>query len=98
MIKSQPVTHELKILPKYYEQVKNGRKTFEFRRNDRNYKVGDIVILREWLINGHFYSGRQVKREITYILPSFDDKMHPEFIIFSIAKIKEKHKKMNINL
>lgn len=40
--------HELKIWPVYYERVANGSKTFEVRRNDRNFQMGDEVILREW--------------------------------------------------
>ncbi|BDX40303.1 hypothetical protein K6D_03770 [Enterococcus faecium] len=39
--------HELKILPEYFEAVTSGRKQFETRRNDRNFKVGSQLILRE---------------------------------------------------
>ena len=58
--------HELKILPEYYREIRCGRKTFEIRKDDRDYKVGDILILLEW--NGEKYTGHHVKREITYIL------------------------------
>lgn len=47
--------HELKVKPVYFEAVKEGIKTFELRRDDRNFKVGDILLLREW---EHQYSGR----------------------------------------
>lgn len=39
-------THELKILPKYFSEVYSGNKTFEVRKNDRNFKVGDMLILK----------------------------------------------------
>lgn len=42
------MTHELKIWPQFYCRVKDGTKTFEVRKNDRNFQFGDIVILREW--------------------------------------------------
>jgi len=40
--------HELKIRPQFYEYVVSGRKTFEYRKNDRGFQPGDIVVLREW--------------------------------------------------
>ncbi len=40
--------HELKILPDFYRAVVSGEKTFELRKNDRNFKVGDFVVLKEW--------------------------------------------------
>lgn len=40
--------HELKILPEYFDAVISGRKRFEIRKNDRDYKVGDQLILKEW--------------------------------------------------
>lgn len=41
--------HELKILPRFYEAVASGVKTFEFRDNgDRGFQCGDTVYLREW--------------------------------------------------
>jgi hypothetical protein len=34
-------THRLKVLIKYADAIMDGTKTFEIRRNDRNFKVGD---------------------------------------------------------
>ncbi len=38
--------HELKIWPQYYARVADGSKTFEVRKNDRNFQMGDTVELR----------------------------------------------------
>ena len=58
--------HDLKILPEYFEPVLEGKKNFELRKNDRDYKVGDTLLLREWYAN--VYTGREVRRKVTYIL------------------------------
>lgn len=39
--------HELKILPEYFNEIMYGRKKFEVRFNDRNFKVGDTLLLKE---------------------------------------------------
>ena len=36
---------ELKLNTEYYDDVKKGLKTFEVRKNDRDFKVGDILSL-----------------------------------------------------
>lgn len=59
--------HELKILPVYFNEVKKGNKTFELRKNDRNYSVGDILVLKEWWSDLNIYSGKMVKRRVSYI-------------------------------
>ena len=58
-------THELKILPQYFQAVWDGIKTFEVRKDDRDYQCGDILVLREW--DGK-YTGSELDVEVTYIL------------------------------
>lgn len=59
------VVHELKILPEYYGPVEDGIKTFELRKNDRNYQIGDMLILKEWDVTG--FTGREIIKYINYI-------------------------------
>lgn len=40
--------HRLKTWPQFFEAIMNKEKTFELRRNDREYEVGDILILCEF--------------------------------------------------
>jgi hypothetical protein len=42
------VAHELKSWPEFFEEVFNGMKKFEIRNNDRNFIVGERVLLKEW--------------------------------------------------
>jgi hypothetical protein len=60
------MTHELKILPQYYKEVKEGNKNFELRKNDRDYKVHDIIRLRAW--DGEYLDKAPLERQIKYIL------------------------------
>jgi len=57
---------EKKILPEYYEAVDKGVKTCELRKDDSDYCVGDILILREY--RDTQYTGRRLCVKITYIL------------------------------
>ncbi|HEX2900014.1 MAG TPA: ASCH/PUA domain-containing protein [Bacteroidia bacterium] len=41
-------THELKTWPSYFEAIINGTKTFEVRRNDRDFAPGDTLLLKEF--------------------------------------------------
>jgi ASC-1-like (ASCH) protein len=67
------MTHELKCWPEYFGAVWCGKKNFEVRKNDRGYRVGDELILREWNPNIESYTGRMLRMEVTYILddPAF---------------------------
>ena len=60
------MTHELKILPKYFRDVQSRDKNFELRKDDRGFKVGDLIILYEYK-DGKF-TDRILKRYIKYIL------------------------------
>lgn len=59
--------HDLKILPSFYEDVIQHRKTFEVRKNDRPYTVGDSLILREYTPE-RGYTGRAVFVNVVYVL------------------------------
>lgn len=59
--------HELKTWPVPFQAVLDGTKTYEFRRNDRNFMVGDRLWLREWDNVGEAYTGRSVMAEVSYM-------------------------------
>lgn len=58
-------THVLKIKPEHFYPVYAGRKTAELRFNDRDFKSGDLLKLREFF-NGD-YTGSYVWRRITHV-------------------------------
>ena len=64
-------THKLKIWPPYFEAVASGAKPFEIRKDDRGFKAGDVLVLREWeesLTSGNRYTRREVRATVTYLL------------------------------
>jgi hypothetical protein len=62
--------HSVKVWPSYFEAMLRGDKTFEWQLNDRDYAVGDVLILREWDPHGLCGYGSFTRREaiaqITY--------------------------------
>ena len=40
--------HELKVWPEFWPALASGEKTFELRKDDRGFRAGDILWLREW--------------------------------------------------
>lgn len=61
--------HELKTLNPYFTDVMNGTKKFEVRKDDRNYQVGDILVLQEYEPETPSpYTGRKIKVEVVYKL------------------------------
>lgn len=77
--------HELKIWKEYFDEVFMGRKTFEVRKNDRNFRKGDILILKEWDNEKQEYTGRQMARCIYYILNGGQFGVENGFVVMSIA-------------
>lgn len=59
--------HNFKINSIYFEPVINKKKTFEIRKNDRNFRLGDYICLNEWNPEENAYTGRSVKGQIIYI-------------------------------
>lgn len=77
--------HKLKILPTYFEEVRLGNKTFELRKNDRPYNIGDILILQEFDSDG--YTKKELTREITYILQGGYYGLDKDYCILGIKEV-----------
>ena len=76
--------HELKIKPEYFAAVVNGEKTFEIRNNtDRNFQVGDTLVLKSW--DGEF-NGNFVERKISYIT---DFEQKPGYVVLGMENNRD---------
>ncbi|WP_141604482.1 DUF3850 domain-containing protein [Terrilactibacillus laevilacticus] len=76
--------HNLKINKTFFVPVIEQVKTFEIRKNDRNYCVGDKITLNEWDDNLKVYTGRKVDGKITYIT---NYKQKENYVVFSFKII-----------
>lgn len=64
--------HDLKIWPCFFEATATGLKTNEVRKNDRDYRRGDILNLREWDPETQKFTGRGISVEVTHVLDIHD--------------------------
>ncbi len=76
--------HELKIRNEYFEEVFMGRKTFEIRKNDRDFKKGDTLILKEWDNFRGTFTGRKLARTVTYVFEGGSFGLEKGFVVMSI--------------
>lgn len=61
--------HHIKLGASFFAEVESGEKTFELRKNDRDYKKGDILEMMEFKDGKN--TGRIVRVLVTYILTEF---------------------------
>lgn len=63
--------HELKSWPEHFAASSAGLKPFEIRRNDRDFRAGDHLTLREWIPLGNGdgrYTGRDLQLVVIYVV------------------------------
>lgn len=80
----------LKTWPEFFGDVIADLKTHEIRVNDRDFQVGDVLLLEEW--NPHLtpagpigYSGRYTARLVTYVTPGGKWNLPANVCVMSIA-------------
>ena len=81
------MTHALKTWPEYYKAIEDESKTFECRKDDRGFKVGDHLLLQEFDIDGKCYTGKEWEGQITYLLRDFIG-LKKGYVIFGIKKLE----------
>jgi hypothetical protein len=78
------VEHSLKVWPEYWQAVYRRTKTFEVRRDDRGFAVGDHLNLREWNPETESYTGRQCWRCVTYVLRGGQFGVEDGFVVMAL--------------
>ena len=83
--------HRLRILPAWFDAVKVGIKTVEVRKDDRDYRVGDILHLMQYDPEKDRTTNKSVNVVVTHILRHDDlPQGIPEgFVVLSIKRWTE---------
>lgn len=63
--------HVLKTWPEFFTAVASGEKRHEIRAHDRNFNVGDRLLLREYDPNADTYTGKSLRVRVTYLTTAF---------------------------
>ena len=88
--------HKLKIHPSHFIAVREGRKEFEVRRNDRHFVVGDELLLEEFEPKDYWdpedpkedrYTGNIVHRVVTYVLPGGQFGIKAGYVVLGIKPV-----------
>lgn len=88
--------HRLKTWPTHFQAIKEGRKKFEARKNDRMFRVGDELLLEEFIPKNYWdpedpkcdeYSGCILHRKVTHISQDESFGIKSGFVVMSIEPI-----------
>lgn len=88
-------THELKTDPAVFAAVLDGTKTYEIRKDDRGFGVGDCLVLRETASTGAEmasgasleYTGRTITAAVTHLLRGPVYGLQDGWVILSLGSI-----------
>lgn len=61
-----------KVWSKYFERVLSGEKKVELRIADFECKPGDVLVLEEWDPETKKYSGRKIRKKVSYVMKTKD--------------------------
>ncbi len=76
--------HALKTWPEPFEAVRAGRKTFEYRLNDRDFQVGDCLVLQEYNPEYDSLTRECVSMRVVYIAAGGKFGIPPKYCVMSV--------------
>lgn len=82
-IETAEKTHYIKCEERFFKEVETGQKTFEVRKNDRDYREGDDIVLREYDKELRELTGRELRVNIIYFLDNYPG-IEPGYCILGI--------------
>lgn len=85
------IIHELKTHTQFFEQVAYGGKNFEVRKNDRAYKVGDLLHLRNYNPEEKLYKYGHIVAEVIYVLEGGQFGIENGYVVMGIKIINSQY-------
>lgn len=88
--------HMLKVWPEFWEPLKDESKPFEVRRFDRDYRVGDVLILQLWspIMQDYIYDSDGVpetlSRRVTFLLPGGQFGIEEGFCVMGVRNVRNR--------
>lgn len=79
-------THTLKVAPGFWWALADETKSFEVRKNDRDYCAGDVLVLWQWL-QGKAIEG-PIFRRVTYVLHGPQYGVEAGYVVMAIVPLK----------
>lgn len=58
---------EKKVWPQQFESLKSGKRKADLRLAEFDIKEGDTLVLKEWDPDKQEYTGRSLKKKVTYV-------------------------------
>lgn len=88
-------THELKIWPEPFRAVRDGDKTFEVRENDRDFRLGDWLVLCEWDPEAEAFTGARVVAFVSYIVNGPEWGLPESMAVMALGDVKSMRRAHN---
>ncbi len=79
-----PIEHELKAWIVPFTAMWDNKKNFEFRKKDRDFRVGDTLLIKETWPGGCQYTGRECRQLITFILKEGEFGVPPGYVVMAL--------------
>lgn len=102
-----PIEHDLKCWPDPFEAMRTGRKPYEIRVSDRDYQVGDTLVLREWEPEPDWldvtpppgaYTGRVERRVVTYLTPGGAWGLPDNLCVLGLGRLETPKRRFELEL
>jgi hypothetical protein len=78
-----------KVTPEKFQSLKSGETTFEIRKNDKSYKVGDTLFFQEFnkTENGFGLTGNVISLRVCQTSTGFNLGVKPGYVVLGLNKI-----------